>query len=221
MIDQRYYMAFQQERASQALFGAVTCVSGPLGAYRRTIIDRIKDQFVTQSFMGKPCTFGDDRHLTNLVLGLGYQVQYAPKATCVSEAPTKLSQFLKQQTRWGKSHWREMIWQFKALPNQSLYLSYDWILSLLLPFMLVASLINYSLAMVAGHGEYLLFLFGMILSMSLIRTLEPMRQTRNPWFLLLVVYTLFHLTVLLPLKFWSLLTMLDTRWGTRVIKASV
>jgi len=56
----------------------------------------------------------------------------------------------------------------------------------------------------------------MMVSMSLLRTLEPIRRTRNPWFLLFTIYTLFHVIVLLPLKFWALFTMLDTRWGTRV-----
>jgi len=216
MVDQRYYMAFQQERASQAMFGTVTCVSGPLGAYRRSVINKIKDDFISQRFMGKACTFGDDRHLTNLVLGLGYQVQYAPLAICLSEAPTTIRGYLKQQTRWGKSHWREMIWQWKALPYQPFFLSYDWLLSLLMPFMLVASLASYGLALINGHAQYLLTLIVMMVSMSLLRTLEPIRRTRNPWFLLFTIYTLFHVIVLLPLKFWALFTMLDTRWGTRV-----
>ena len=39
LIDLRYWVAFNQERASHALFGAVLCCSGPLSMYRRTVID--------------------------------------------------------------------------------------------------------------------------------------------------------------------------------------
>jgi hyaluronan synthase len=53
LIDMRYWMAFNQERAAQSFFGAVTCVSGPLGAYRRHLIEAIKDDFLNQCFLGK------------------------------------------------------------------------------------------------------------------------------------------------------------------------
>ena len=37
LIDIRYHIAFAHERASQSFFGNVTCISGPLGAYRRDV----------------------------------------------------------------------------------------------------------------------------------------------------------------------------------------
>jgi hyaluronan synthase/N-acetylglucosaminyltransferase len=215
LVDMRYYMAFQQERASQAYFGTVVCVSGPLGAYRRDVIERIKHPFVTQRFLGKPCTFGDDRHLTNLVLGLGYKVLYAADAHCTTEAPTTLKRYLTQQARWGKSHWREMIWQFKALPLQSIYLSYDWMITLLLPFLLVLSIGHYGYLAVTNTPMHLTYLFGTMVGLSLVRVLEPIRVTRRPIFLAFVLYTAIHLLFMLPLKFYSLATVNRTGWGTR------
>ena len=215
LIDMRYYMAFQQERASQAFFGTVVCVSGPLGAYRRDVIEQIKNPFVSQRFLGKPCTFGDDRHLTNLVLGLGYKVLYAADALCTTEAPTTLHRYLKQQARWGKSHWREMIWQFKALPVQSIYLSYDWMITLLLPFMLVLSMAHYGYLAVTNSPVHLAYLFGTMIGLSFIRVLEPIRVTRRPIYLAFVLYTAIHLAIMLPLKFYALATVNRTGWGTR------
>jgi len=215
LIDMRYYMAFQQERASQAFFGTVVCVSGPLGAYRRDVIERIKHPFVSQRFLGKPCTFGDDRHLTNLVLGLGYKVLYAADSHCTTEAPVTLKRYLTQQARWGKSHWREMIWQFKALPVQSIYLSYDWMITLLLPFLLVLSMAHYGYLAITHSPMHLTYLFGTMIGLSVIRVLEPIRITRRPIYLAFVLYTAIHLAIMLPLKFYSLATVNRTGWGTR------
>lgn len=214
IIALRYWMAFNHERASQSYFGCVTCVSGPLGAYRRELIDQIKDQFVNQRFLGKKCTFGDDRYLTNLILGLGYEVRYS-KAVAYTEVPATVRQFIKQQTRWGKSHWREMIYQVPALPKQHLYLAYDWTLTLLLPFLLSLALL-YSLYLgVTVDASYFLTIIGSILVMSAVRVIEPLRQTRDWYFLLFPLYSLFHLVVLLPLKFYALATINLTHWGTR------
>jgi hyaluronan synthase/N-acetylglucosaminyltransferase len=215
LIDMRYYMAFQQERASQAFFGTVVCVSGPLGAYRRDLIDRIKTPFISQRFLGKACTFGDDRHLTNLVLGEGYKVLYAAEAHCTTEAPTTLKRYVTQQARWGKSHWREMIWQFKALPVQSLYLSYDWMITLLMPFLLVLSMAHYGYLAATHSPLHLVQLFATIVGLSFIRVLDPIRITRRPVFLFFVLYTAIHLVIMLPLKFYALATVTRTGWGTR------
>ncbi len=35
----RYWFAFNVERAADSFFGVVNCISGPLGLYRREIID--------------------------------------------------------------------------------------------------------------------------------------------------------------------------------------
>ena len=43
------------------------CCSGPFSAYRKEIIDKVKEKYITQYFLGENCTYGDDRHLTNLV----------------------------------------------------------------------------------------------------------------------------------------------------------
>lgn len=215
ICDQRYWMAFNIERASQSLFGTVTCVSGPLGAYRRRLIDQVKDQFITQAFLGKSCTFGDDRHLTNLILGLGYRVRYNAQAVCLSDCPTSLLTYLKQQTRWGKSHWREMLWQLKALDKQSLYLSFDWIVTLLMPFLLVMSLLRYLYLSVMVSPRWIVYLLTMLVVMSVIRVIPAMLATRSLKFIWFVGFTFINLFLLLPLKFWALVTINRTAWGTR------
>jgi hyaluronan synthase len=215
----RYWVAFQIERAAQSYYGAVTCVSGPLGGYRRYLIDQIGDDFVNQRFLRRPCTFGDDRHLTNLVLARGYQVTYS-RAQAWTEVPGRMRKYLKQQKRWGKSHWREMIWTAKALPLHSPMLAADWALTLLLPFLLVASMAWYAWSAVTDSPLYLAGFAAMVVAMSIVRAVPAVVATRDPSFLWwMPFFSVFHLFVLLPLKFVSLVTVADGSWGTRAIGA--
>jgi hyaluronan synthase len=62
LISYRYWSAFHQERAAQSFFKVVMCCSGPFAAYRRDVVDRINDDYISQVFLGQICTCGDDRH---------------------------------------------------------------------------------------------------------------------------------------------------------------
>ena len=42
LIAGRYWMAFHQERSAQSFFGNVLCCSGPLAAYRNSVIQKVK-----------------------------------------------------------------------------------------------------------------------------------------------------------------------------------
>ncbi len=89
LIDARYWTAFNQERAAQSLFGTVLCCSGPLAAYRNTIIQNVKESYISQRFLGQYCTYGDDRHLTNLILEQGYTVHYERRAKAWTYVPSE------------------------------------------------------------------------------------------------------------------------------------
>jgi hyaluronan synthase len=217
IIGMRYHMAFAYERASQSFFKTVTCISGPLGAYRREIIENIKDDFVGQTFLGKPCTYGDDRHLTNLVLIEGYQVRYAARAKCYTQAPTSFFALLKQQSRWGKSYWRELFWQLKALPKHGLYLWYDFFVTAILPFLLIGSVIHQLVLAVFGSPSALIAMFLTIGTMSFVRVLDPMLRKRDPWYLAFVLYAFIYFLVLLPVKLVALFTITTGKWGSRQV----
>jgi len=97
MIDARYKNAFGFERASLSALGVITCCSGVLSAYRKEVILPIMDKYVHQKFLGAECTYGDDRHLTNLVLMNDYKIKYVDEALVLTEVPNNYRQFFKQQ----------------------------------------------------------------------------------------------------------------------------
>jgi N-acetylglucosaminyltransferase len=68
LIDVRYRLLFERERAAQGFFGAVLCCAGPFSAYRRTVIERVWPGYIGQRFWVGRRVFGDDLKLTNLVL---------------------------------------------------------------------------------------------------------------------------------------------------------
>jgi hyaluronan synthase/N-acetylglucosaminyltransferase len=214
LTSRRYWLAFEVERAAQGRFGAVTCVSGPLGAYRRDIIEQVKDRFVSQRFLGRICTFGDDRHLTNLVLGLGYQVAYS-RACAWTQVPTSLIPYLRQQIRWSRSFWRESLWTVRALPHHGLWLTADCLLTILLPFQLVFTAAWYIWMGTTADASYLLAFVLTVAVISLIRIAPAIFATRRADFLILLLFGLFHITVLLPLRFIALATMGWGGWGSR------
>lgn len=47
-------------------------VSVAPGLYRNDLLQQFLESWYNQKFLGTHCTFGDDRHLTNRMLSMGY-----------------------------------------------------------------------------------------------------------------------------------------------------
>jgi hyaluronan synthase/N-acetylglucosaminyltransferase len=219
LISYRYWSAFHQERAAQSFFKVVMCCSGPLAAYRRSIIDKVKDAYVSQTFLGQTCTFGDDRHLTNLVLREGYDVVFDDRAKAFTEAPETIPRYLRQQVRWNKSFYREMLWSLKFAHRKHPYLAVDLLLQGMLPFLLMLSLgaMAYQTAFV--DSSHALRYVGMVVGIAVLRALYGVIRTRDIGFLLFVVYGFLHVFLLIPTRLYALATIGRTHWGTRTIRA--
>jgi hyaluronan synthase len=123
----RYYIAFKIYKASESVFGSVTCCPGCCSAYRRSYISGIMDEWLTQTFLGSPCTFGDDRSLTNYVIRK-YDAVYSQDALAYTVVPDTLAVYIRQQFRWKKSWIREtfiasaFMWRRHPIAALSYYL---------------------------------------------------------------------------------------------------
>jgi hyaluronan synthase/N-acetylglucosaminyltransferase len=215
LIGYRYWSAFHQERAAQSLFGVMMCCSGPFSAYRRDVVERVKDAYIGQTFLGRICTVGDDRHLTNLVLAAGYRTVFDQRATAWTQVPKTIPVYVRQQTRWNKSFYRELLWTARFAYRRHPYLSLDLAFQTLLPFMLVGALgamVYQAVAIDLGHlWQYLAILVGI----GLLRSLYGIVRTRDPGFLTFICYGVLHVTLLIPVRLYSLATLRRTHWGTR------
>jgi cellulose synthase/poly-beta-1,6-N-acetylglucosamine synthase-like glycosyltransferase len=219
LIDGRYFSAFNQERSAQSLFGTVLCCSGPFSAYRARIIKKVKDRFASQTFLGAPCTYGDDRHLTNLVLEEGYIVKYDSKAHAVTRVPTKIVTFLKQQVRWNKSYYRELLWTMRIFFRNPRrfhpYILYDLTIQTILPLMLVGTLGYAVFRALTESPVILLYYLIMVFGVALLRTAYIFTRSKDITMLYFPVYSLLHIFLLIPARIYALLSMQKTHWGTR------
>jgi len=219
LIDARYWTAFNQERAAQSLFGTVLCCSGPLAAYRNTLIQQVKDAYVSERFFGTICTYGDDRHLTNLILEQGYAVRFERKAKADTQVPQHLKAWLRQQVRWNRSFYREMFWTIKRIilrrRNTNPYMIYDMAMQAVLPILLVFSLAFVSYRSIVESPIYIFGYLMILVGIAMLRGSYAYLRTREKVFFLFPLYAFCHIFLLIPVRMYALCTLRTTKWGTR------
>jgi hyaluronan synthase/N-acetylglucosaminyltransferase len=216
LIGLRYWIAFNLERAAQSFTGSMLCCSGPFSAYRREVLDAVKDAFIQQRFLGRSCTYGDDRHLTNLVLALGYETRFEPGAVALTYVPATFREFIPQQTRWNKSFYRELFWTLKATRQVSLYSLWDMLLQPALSLLFILILSSVACAFLHTRDPKVLLYYGcMLVLMASLRALYGVLRTGRWEFLLFACYGFVHVLVLMPVRLKALLTLNDPAWGTR------
>ncbi|MFH9658768.1 glycosyltransferase [Streptomyces sp. NPDC017248] len=129
-----YEGQFRIAKAAEAAFGAVTCVSGPLAAFRREAVYNYLPAWAEDRFAGAPFRFATDRQLTGYVLGQVWRgpalkrrhagspfvtghdhperpwlVGYSKSARVWTNVPAHWRPFLHQQVRWKKSFLRNLF----------------------------------------------------------------------------------------------------------------
>lgn len=215
LILYRYWIAFNQERAAQSNFSSVMCCSGPFSAYRRFIIERNKERYITQTFLGHVSTYGDDRHLTNLVLQDGYSVRFDKNAIAYTYVPNTIKSYVKQQIRWNKSFYRELLWTLKNVPTRHFYMIYDMLMQLILPYMsLLASALIIYMALFMEIKIALIFMLILFL-ISTLRLIYGVYRTRDLGFIIFITYSFIHVVFLMPSRFYALFTLKENGWSTR------
>jgi len=221
LISLRYWLAFNLERQAQNFSDSVLCCSGPFTVYRNNILQNMKDKYINQTFLGNIATYGDDRHLTNLVFSQGYKVKYNSEAIAYTYVPENLDSYFNQQTRWNKSFFREIIWSMKYSKNISIYSLFDMysqlIIFILFSFAISATIFNY---LQSGDIYTFIYYISLVLLMGFIRSLYAIIRTFNFKFILFSIYGFIHILFLVPIRLKALLTLNDTNWGTRSTKNS-
>lgn len=132
--DTWYEGQFSIRKAYESVFGAVTCVSGPLAVFRREAVFNLIPAWINDTFLGSEFKFATDRTKTALVLAntilapriaaeypdspfitreqhrpRNWQVVYSRSVFAMTNVPDNLRSFIKQQVRWKKSFLRN-VW---------------------------------------------------------------------------------------------------------------
>jgi len=219
MLGVRYVMSFDFYRSTSSVFGGVTCLSGVISAYRMEILKKAIPSWLEQRFLGRKCTFGDDRSLTNHTLKQGYRTVYSRKAVAHTLAPENLPKLARMLIRWNRSFIRESLILFGYLLNWKVLrrrkmLFYDSCINTVLPFTMIFILILLYIR-IATNPIYLLTTIASIALMSMIYMFFYIRSERSWQFVFGILYAFFYITVLIWLLPYALLTVNRTGWGTR------
>ncbi|XP_038623440.1 hyaluronan synthase 1 [Tachyglossus aculeatus] len=207
----RYWVAFNVERACQSYFRCVSCISGPLGLYRNDLLQQFLESWYNQKFLGTHCTFGDDRHLTNRLLSMGYATKYTPLSRCYSETPSSFLRWLSQQTRWSKSFFREWLYNALWWHRHALWMAYEAVVSGLFPFLVAATVLR---LFYSGTLWAALWVLLCVQAVAALKAAYAAWLRGAPRMLLLSLYALLYMGGLLPAKFLALVTMNRSGWGT-------
>jgi len=211
----RYFIAFRAYKASEAIFGTVTCCSGCNSAYRRSYVLDVLKKWENQTFMGVKCTYGDDRSLTNFLLQKGYQTIYAKDAKAYTFVPNNLKQYLNQQLRWKKSWIREnlraTLFVIKRNPIMSLSFYLGFVLTFLAPIVAIRALIW--LPVTSGKNPWF-YLSGLLIMSIIYGLYYRIYSNDKKWFMGGVLALFFSLALIWQLPY-AILTLRDSRWGTR------
>lgn len=89
-----YLLGLNLVRRSQGYFQCVNIIPGPMGFFRRTILDEIGGY--------DSDTFAEDCDLTVKMLARGYRVNYEPEAVSWTEAPESITGLITQRYRWTR-----------------------------------------------------------------------------------------------------------------------
>ncbi|XP_051261534.1 hyaluronan synthase 1 [Dicentrarchus labrax] len=211
MSSLRYWMAFNIERACQSFFNCVSCISGPLGLYRNDLLQQFLESWYNQKFLGSHCTFGDDRHLTNRMLSMGYGTKFTARSKCYTETPAQFLRWLNQQTRWTKSYFREWLYNAMWWHKHHLWMTYESIVSGVFPFFVTATIIQ---LFWTGTLWDLLWILCCIQLIGLVKAAYACILRRNMVMVFMSLYSVMYMTSLLPAKYFAILTMNKSSWGT-------
>jgi hyaluronan synthase len=212
----RYYSAFRVIKGTESLLaGTVTCASGCCAAYRRSVVLPLLDGWEFQTFLGRPATFGDDRALTNRILDR-HRVVYQASARAETMVPEHPRVFFRQQLRWKKSWLRESMQVVRYFWRKNPLAALFTYASIAFPFMAPWVVLHaVGGRLVGGEPGGLWFYIIGTYAMALLYSLYYAFKRQDGLWYHGMTFVALYMCVLVFQTYWGILTMRDTRWGTR------
>lgn len=210
----RYFLSFKIMKAAESLFSSVTCCPGCFSAYRKSCVMNVIDKWRNQKFLGKQCTFGDDRSLTMMLLRK-YKIYYNSSAIAFTVVPKTYKHFFNQQLRWKKSWFREYLLGCKFMWKKNIFMSFSFYAGFILPIIspIVAFLAIVYRPLVFDQPFYM-YIYGTFL-VSLIYSLYYRSTRPSKIWVYGILFCFFYLCILTWQNYFAMLTIKTTKWGTR------
>ena len=214
MQDERYFVSYRVMKAAESVFGAVSCCPGCFSAYRKTCVLNVLDRWLHQRFLGRYCTYGDDRSLTNYLLR-DYRILYDDEALATTIVPEKWGKYVRQQARWKRSWVREFLFAGRWMWRKHPVAVISWYTMTLLP--LIAPVVMFY-ALVLGpfmNDRPAAFYVGGVLLVTLLWSFYYLEKTGRTYWWTAFLFTITYMLFFSWQGYYSLLTVRKTKWGTR------
>lgn len=237
--DTWYEGQFSIRKAYESAFGAVTCVSGPLAAFRRSAIFNLIPLWINDTFLGSEFKFATDRTKTALVLAHErmtprararypdspfttrvtypphhWRVVYSQAACAYTNVPETLRAFLRQQIRWKKSFIRNLFLTGSFYWRRPFLAALMYYLRAL--FVFVGPIIVFiHLIWLPLHGSYLtaaLYISGVLFIGFVFATLHKVEKPDDTVWMYRPAMNFISMFMLSWLIFYSLLTIKTMTW---------
>lgn len=113
MLNVSFAFSFEFIRSAHSALGSVLCTPGALSAYRAEAVMQCLEDWINQTYKGKPSDIGEDRAMTNMILRQGYKVLFQKNAMVYTNIPERFKGLYKMYIRWERSNIRENVMMSK------------------------------------------------------------------------------------------------------------
>lgn len=218
MLQTRYVLSFDLLRAVQSTYRTVYCCPGALTAYRASVVRDVLDAWVNQEFLGAPCTYGEDRSMTNFMLDRGYDTVYQRTAVVRTVVPITYNKLCKMYLRWDRSYVREelrlarIVW--KRPLRARLIAVWDMIITNLRYPVSYAALVLLVILVVHDPTAMLriLFAIGLMAAFNMLYYAQSERSGDVVYGILYAYFAFFSLFWIFP---YAVMTVRSRSWMTR------
>jgi len=240
MQDAWYEGQFSIRKAYESIFGAVTCVSGPLAVFRKATIYNYIPAWENDQFLGQEFKFATDRTLTGFTLGcttIGaklkkkyadspfvtqvnypereWRVVYSKSARALTHVPDTFKRIIKQQIRWKKSFIRNTFFTGHFFWKKAFPVAFVYYLHILFvfagPFIFFRHLIY-----LPFHGDMLsaiVYLMGIAYIGFLFGLAYKIEDRSSSFWIYRPLMSLLSTLVLSWLIFYSMVTIKKMTWS--------
>jgi hyaluronan synthase len=218
MLHVRFLLSFDFLRAAQSTYGAVYCCPGALSAYRLSAVREVLDRWMKQTFLGEPCTYGEDRSLTNYILSKGFDTVYQRTAVVHTLAPATYTKMSRMLLRWDRSYIKEELRLFRILwrrPFWSRVITLVDVCVRNLRFPISYAVLGLVVFLCMKDPATILRLLFAIGSMSFLNTLYYFRSERSWDFIYGILYSYFSAFTLFWIFPYAIFSVRSRSWMTR------
>ena len=209
-----YWTELAITRGQTGAVDTVDCQPGPCAAFRLISLEPVLLNWYTQTSIGIKTVVNEDRHLTTNLLLNGWKVTFNTQTLASTDTPTTLLRWLLQQIRWARATHIETFQYPQVYSIHGPILFVTAMRRFYGPLIIGIFTIRYVLTGYIIHAYSAQDLLGRIILCTVYNQSVARNTTNGIAFLILS--QIFYQLPLPGIMFWSVVTVLEGGWGTRM-----